>query len=139
MRMCNLETSVTLPSVVGALLALVLVNSSSCRMGREENTKLISGTSCVKNEIIPRKVQWKAGLLWQANEVFSLLSSFIWEERCFNYVLHFLVLEGYTIFMEKVTHCSLNPVFISKQALLSLKKSSCCWIKTSILKSSVPC
>lgn len=54
-----------LPSVVGALLALVSANSSDCRMGREENTKLISGTSCcVKNEIIPSKVQRKAGLLW---------------------------------------------------------------------------
>lgn len=103
----------TLPLVVGALLALVLANSSSCRMGREENTMLIAGTSCVKNEIIPRKVPWKAVLLWQADEVVSLLSSLVWEERCLNYVLRFLVLEGYTIFMEKVTHCSLNPVFIS--------------------------
>lgn len=114
MRMHSLETSVTLPLVVGALLALVLANSSSCRMGREENTKLIFGTSCcVKNDIIPRKVQWKAVLLWQADEVVSLLSSLVWEERCLNYVLRFLMLEGYTIFMEKVTHCSLNPVFIS--------------------------
>lgn len=41
------------------------------------------------------------------------------------------------ILMEKVTHRSLNPVFISERALLSLKKSSCCWIKTSIRRSPV--
>lgn len=103
-----------LPSVVGALLALVSANSSDCRMGREEHTELLPGTSCVKNEIIPSKVQWKAGFPWRAHEVFSLLSSSLWEERCLYYVLRFSVAEGYMVFMEKVTHCSLSPVFISK-------------------------
>ena len=115
MRICSLEMSMMLPSVVGALLALVLANSSGCRMGREENTELVSGTSCcIKNEIIPSKVQRKAVLLWRADEVFSLLSSFLWEERCLNYVLRFLVVEGCMVFMEKVIHRSLNSVFISE-------------------------
>lgn len=64
MRIPSLETSVALSSVVGALLALGSANSSDCRIRREENTELLSGTSCcVKNEIIPSKVQRKAGLL----------------------------------------------------------------------------
>jgi len=104
-----------LPSAVGTLLALVSVNSSDRRMGREENTELISGTtSCVGNAIIPSKVQGKARLLWRAEEVFSFVFSCLWEERCLNYVLHFSVVEGCMVFMEKVTHCRLNPVFISK-------------------------
>lgn len=81
MRMCSLETSVMLPSVTGASQALLLANSS-CRMEGGENTKLLSGTSCsIRNEIIPSKVQWKAELLWQADNVFSLLFSLLWEER----------------------------------------------------------
>lgn len=86
-----------------------------CRMGREENTELVSATSCcIKKEIIPSKVQWKAGLLWRADEVFSILSFFLWEERCLNYLLRSLVVKGCMVFMEKVAHRSLNPVFIEK-------------------------
>lgn len=70
-----------LPSETGALQALLLANSS-CRMEGGENAKLLSGTSCsIKNEIIPSKVQRKAELLWQADNVFSLLFSLLWEER----------------------------------------------------------
>lgn len=98
--------------VVEAILALVLANSSSCRVEREEDTELICGKSCIKNEIIPSKAQGKAESLWQAGEIFSLLS-FFWEERCFNYTLCLMV-EGCMVLMEKVTHCRLNPVFISK-------------------------
>lgn len=34
--------------------------------------------------------------------------------KCLRYILCCLVVEGYMVFMEKVTQHSLNPVFISK-------------------------
>lgn len=114
MRMCSLETSVMLPAVVGAFLALVLANNRNFRMGEGRKYPASGASCCVKNEITPNKVQRKAGLLWRAHEVFSLLSSFLWEETCLYFVLRVLVVEGCMVFMEKVTHRSLNPVFISK-------------------------
>lgn len=79
MRMCSLEMSVTLPSVLGALLTLA---NSSSQMEGGEDIELLSGTSCsIKNEMIPSKVQWQAELPWQADNVLSLLFSLLWEER----------------------------------------------------------